>query len=239
MCTGLEPMLLAALPGTIASAGGAYINNQIQNDAVQAQNRENQRVMEMQTATTEAERARQDAWAADQQARTMEALMRVDPTARAETIATEVADPKNEIVAGAEAYNIPTLQGQITDSASGRDIGKTVSDALARTTDLLRAQSTLSAGGVQTGKAQDELIRMAGDVGNIGGFRMNSAQVAQREAAVPAATVTPGNSILGDALLLAGQLLAGSMGKSAGMSGQVPASSANIFAMPTYDGSLY
>lgn len=229
--------LMASLPGIGIGAAGALYNNQIQNAAVDRQNEETQRVIEMERLSREAETLRQNQWADQQSGRTMDALAVVNPTATAGRISERVAAPDNAIVNAADNYALPTLQGQITDSPTGEAIGQSVADAVSRASDLLKAYSTLSEGRVTMGENQDELVRMGTENANTASFRNASAAIAGNEAMMPIPTVTPSSSILGDLLLLGGQAVAGGMGKAAGArvpvpTAPVPMDMASIFGQP-------
>lgn len=241
LASTLGPTLMAAAPGTAMAAAGALYNNKLQNDAIRAQNQQTQRVIEMERAAREAEKMRQNQWADQQSSRAMSAADRVDPTAVAGRITERVASPDNEIVAAADNYALPTLQGQIVNSDTGKAIGQSVSDAVSRATDLLKAYATMSEGRTTMGESQDELTRMGTENNLIGSMRSNSAQIAQMESMLPVPTVTPGSSILGDLLLLGGQAVAGGMGRMVGNRGAqaaaqavmpLPANSSSIFGDP-------
>jgi hypothetical protein len=226
MCTGLEPLiasgvakggLAAALPGIIASAGGAFINNQIQNKAIEGQNRQNQIAMDMERTARENETERQRVFEDEQAQAVMQALQMANPETVAEDV-TETA-PDSEIAGSADEMMIPFLPGQNADGDVATSIGKIINSALKESRGLLKAQSELSAQGTAFGGISDAIARMAGDVSNIGSKRNASSRVADMETFIPAAKVTPSNSIIGDALMLAGQGLAGMAGKAAGSSG--------------------
>ncbi len=246
MCVGPElmalasaaaPAMAAAIPGTAMAAAGALYNNKLQNDAIRRQNEETQRVIEMQRSAQEAERARQDVWADQQSSRAMSALDMVNPTATAGRIDERVAAPDNAIVNAADNYALPTLQGQITDSPTGKQIGQSVEQAVSRATDLLKAYSTLSEGRTTMGENQDELVRMGTENALTGSARQNSAAIAGQEAMLPVPTVTPGSSILGDLLLLGGQALAGVGAKT--VAGRAPGMGAGVTPLPANSSSIF
>lgn len=198
----MNPFLIAAL---LSGAGSLY-NWNIQNQAINAQNRENQKAMDMERAARDAERTRQRAYESTQAEAAARALMEADPAASAEAV-TEVTDtPDNEFVRSAEDYNIPALQGQETDGPVATEIGRIVADALQRTKGILKAQSILSAQGTEMGGTNDALARMAADIANTGSARRGSLAVSNLETSVPAATVTPSSSPLGDLLMLGGMV---------------------------------
>lgn len=221
MCTGFEiPALLSqAAPGIAMSLAGSAINANIANQAIKRQNQENQRAMDMERSAREAETQRQRAMEQEQADRVAKALTQTDTEAQSKRVAEEVASPDNEIVNAVDAYNLMSLPGQI---ANGGEIGRIVSDAVKRTRDILKSAATLTAQDRAALGVQDELVRMGGDISNVGSRRQGSINVANMETRVPAATVTRSPSIIGDALLLAGQGLAGRAGQSAGF-GAAPA----------------
>lgn len=201
----MAPWLVAAL----LSGGGALLNYKIQNDAIKAQNAENQRAMAIEAANREAERTRQLAMEKLQAQEVARALTGADPAQRAAEIEAQAEAPDNEFVHSAETYNIPTLQGQKGGTAVSGDIGRLVASALARTKDMLKAQSILSAQGVGAQGVQDDLMRMGSDISTIGGHRQGSMNVSRMETSIPAARVTPSSSPIGDLLMLGGQLYGG------------------------------
>lgn len=215
MCTGLEPFLISALPGIAATAAGSLVNARIQNNAIREQNRQNQIAMDRQTAATEAERGRQLAMERDQAGIIQRALAAVDPGATAARI--EAQAPASEIAQAADTYNLATLPGQMTSGASAEAIGKIVGDAVQRARGILGAQSVLSSQGTSALGRQDALTSMGSRVNTIGSNRAASAGVGRLETQIPAATVTPSDSILGDALLMLGQGLSGHIGQNVGM----------------------
>ncbi len=236
LASAIGPSLLAAAPGTAMAAAGALYNNQAQNAAIERQNEETQRIIEMERLAKEAETMRQNTWADQQQARTMAALDVVDPTATAARIDERASAPDNAIVGAADNYALPTLQGQITTSPTGQEIGQSVEEAVSRATDLLKAYSTLSEGRTTMGENQDELVRMGTENAQTGSFRNASAAIAGQETMLPIPTVTPGDSILGDLLLLGGQMAAGIGGKMVGGRAPVPTRTAPL---PTDPASIF
>lgn len=239
----MNPMLIAAL----LTGGGSLLNWKIQNDAVKAQNAENQKAMAMERAAREAERMRQLDMEKMQAAEVAKALTKADPAEMASKIEAEAEAPDNEFVASADMYNVPTLGGQKADSVVAGDIGKLVADALDRTKGMLKAQSVLSSQGTGIQGTQDALVRMASEIGTTASNRQGSANVARMETSIPAATVTPSSSPIGDLMMLGGMLYGGLGGFGAGKPLMAPGTRAmvtpgmaagNIFGAPLTGSTL-
>lgn len=202
----MNPLFL--IPALMGGAG-AYINSRIQNQAIAAQNAENQRAMAMERAARLAESERQAVMEQLQADAVAKALFKVDPGDTAKTVEAEASDPDNAITVSAEEYNIPSLTGQSQTGVVAGEIGKLVADKLKQTKDILKAQATLSGQGTSLLGNQDALLRMAGDVQNVGRDRAGSLAASRLETSIPAARVTPSDSPIGDILMLGGQLLGG------------------------------
>lgn len=203
----MNPLLISAL----LTGGGALYNWKVQNDYQKGVNAENAKVMQMEQLARDAERQRQLGMEQIQAERVAKALMQANPETIAQT-ATEEA-PESDIVRSAESYNLPVLTGQNEKSAVAGDIGKIVADALARSKGILKAQATLSAQDTGMRDTQDGLTRMASDIATVASNRRGSLAASQRETTIPAATVTPSSSPIGDLLLLAGMAYGGTNGK--------------------------
>lgn len=216
MCTGLEPMMLASMA---ASAGGAAINARMQNQAIEAQNAQNQRAMQIEREARESESVRQKAYEASQADQVTKALFEAAPENIEEQGEAVAADETNAINQAADQYNTPSLTGQVENNDVNESIGATVSKAVARTREMLRNAATLS--GQQSGleDAFTSLGRMGSNIQTIGSNRQGSSNVSRMETRVPAATVTKSTSPVGDLLMLGGQLAGGMSGNAAGAAG--------------------
>ena len=212
MCIpGVDPLTAAMVAAT---AGGALYNADTQQNAIEEQNRQNRDAMEMERAARLAEAERQQDLEALQLEAVSRALVEVDP-AQSTAQVEDVAGPASEIATSADLYNLPALQGQLTEGAAPSSIGRIVSQALDKTRGILGAQSILSGQNTERLASQDALVRMAGDVQNTGSLRQGSLNASRRETFVPAAQVTPSSSPLGDILMLGGVLGSGRAGRAA------------------------
>jgi len=201
----MNPLLIAAL----LSGVGGLANWKIQDDAISAQNAENQRAMMREGEMRNAERLRQrnmETLQADEVAR---ALLAADPAQTAEDVTADVEAPENAIVQAAADYNVPELQGQSADGPLAGDIGRLVADKLKQTRGILKGQATLSGQGSALQGTQDDLARMAGVLQNVGSDRRGSLAASRLETNVTPARVTPSSSPIGDLLMLGGQLYGG------------------------------
>ena len=215
MCVpGLDPVTLMSVA---ASAGGAFINNRMQNQAISEQNRQNRIAMDRERQNREAETVRQRDWEGQQAEAAMRALTDADPARVAEESQRMVDAPDNRTVAAADEYNVPSLQGQVQNEDVNESIGSTIAGQTARTREMLRAAALMQAQGVQANDIAQSLFGMGSDVANIGSNRRGSINVGRMETSVPAATVTRSNSPLGDLLMVGGQAMAGRAGQRAGM----------------------
>lgn len=215
MCVpGLDPLTLI---GTAATLGGSLINYNIQNDAIEAQNQQNQIAMEEERQARIAEEARQSEMEALQLEAVSRALFDASPEALvSDTAEEEAVIPVEEFQSIADTYNVPALQGQTGEGIVAGQIGQIVADAVNRTRGMLGAQGKLTAQNNAFSGAQDALTRSASEIQNIGSDRSGSIAVAQKETSIPAATVTPSSSPLGDLLLIGGKLGAGIGGRRSG-----------------------
>lgn len=239
MCIpGLDPVTLA---GILASVGGSAINANIQNDAIAAQNAQNQRTMDMERTAAEAERNRQRDFEASQAEAATRALFEADGGEIAENVEAEASAPTNEIANVPDDYNTTTLQGQVQDGVVSGQIGKIIEDALTGTRGVLKGQATISGQNSAFMNLRDKLMEMSSQIQNVGQARRGSLMASQLETSIPAATVTPSDSPIGDLLMLGGQALAGYGGQRVGA--RAPASRPNgIFGTPIVDprfGSVY
>jgi hypothetical protein len=215
MCIpGLDPMSLLGLAGSV---GGSLINAQIQRQAIDEQNRQNRTAMERERTARTQEVDRQRQWESSQAEEVTRALGDASPQTIARETERQVEEPENRILAAADQYNVPTLQGQVQNQDV--DIGGIVSGQAARTRDLLRAAATLQGQASSFNNAGQGLFDMSGMLANLGSERRGSMNASRLETSVPAAEVTPSHSPIGDLLMLGGQALAGRGGQSAGARG--------------------
>lgn len=214
MCTGLE------IAGILASVGGSAINAKIQNDAIREQNNQNQIAMRREGEARTAEADRQRQFEKSQAELVANSLFEAAPDKAVAKAEEAAALPTNPINAAADQYNVPVLSGQVQNEDVNDSIGSTISKAAARTRELLRNAALLSGQGDAMNQASQSLGRMGSEVQTIGSNRRASGAVAGMETHVPAATVTPSSSILGDLLMLGGQGLGGIAGRKAGVAGK-------------------
>lgn len=217
MCVpGADPLSLALLAAsTAASTGGAMYNAATQNNAIEAQNRENQNAMRIQQANRQAEQQRQLSLEHQQAAEVTKSLMQANPTDAVMRATKTVEDPNNGIVQSTAAYNDAPpapVQNKAVESASA---GHTA-DTKARTEGVIRALAMLSALGGDQASVNDRIAQGGSNIRTVGGYRQGSMNANALETSIPAPVVTPSNSILGDLLLLGGQLGSGVAGKSIG-----------------------
>jgi len=216
MCIpGLDPISMA---GMAMSAAGSVANAVMQNQAVSAQNAQNRQAMERQRAARDAEVERQRGWEQMQADEVTRALSEADPIRQAEATAAAVDDPGNQVMAAADEYNVPALQGQVANADVDQSIGRTIAGQAERTRNLLRAAATLQG---QAGAGNDvaqALFGMGSQVSNIGSNRRGSMNAAAMETNIPAAQVRPSSSLIGDLLMVGG----GAMGRYGGARAGLP-----------------
>jgi hypothetical protein len=210
-----------ALIGTIASGVGGAVNANINNSAIRQQNKQNEIAMLREAEARSAESARQREMEATQAATVADALFKSNPAAIVEAADESSTDQDNDYVASVDEYNTPLLQGQLGAGGVSADIGRIIADAAKNTREVLKAQSVLA--GQNTGLAgiQDALSRMGSEISTVNSNRRGSGAVSMLETSIPAATVMPSNSILGDLLMLGGQAMAGASGRIGGNRGRV------------------
>lgn len=227
MCDPLTLLSMAAM------ASGTAINSKQTREAVSGQNRQNQLAMAAQRSARQAEDERQLAMELSQRDDSMQALAQANPATRAEDVAAAVSDPTNEFAAIADNYNVPTLQGQIQGGPVSTDIARIVGDAVKRTKGILTSASTLSQQGTSASDVGNAIARMGGTIATTQGNRRGSINVAQLETSIPAAQVTRNASVIGDLLLLGGQLGMGFSGLNAGTA---PLRAPGIPRLPLFGG---
>jgi hypothetical protein len=209
--------MLAA--STAATTGGAMMNANAQNQAIEGQNQANRDAMQMNAQARADEQVRQRQFEDQQAASVAEALAGADPAKALLAAQQEVAAPTNEIVQSADAYNGepaggPTFKNRAVDAAAQPDIDK----RNARTDDMAEALAMLTSIGTQFDTASRGIGRSGSNIATIGSNRRGSMGVAGQEANIPAAEVTANPGLIGDILLLGGQagssLAGGRMGKA-------------------------
>jgi hypothetical protein len=210
---------LSGLAGVASSVAGARHNGMIRDQAIEAQNLENQKAMDMEREMRAAEEQRQLAFEQQQ----LSDIMTAATMARPESIKTSgddaASDAMNKIIMAAHDYNTPEIAGQVDNSDVTSKIGQIVNDRMKKTRGVLKAQAALTAQGKTMSDILQAISGTAGDVATTAGFRRGSGQVAQRETAIPAATVRPADSFTGDLALLVGKGASGAFGKSLGKRG--------------------
>jgi hypothetical protein len=216
MCTGLEPMMIASLAATTA---GSLYNANTQNNAISAQNSQNQQTLARERTMRDAEVSRQRAFEDAQAGEVTNALFEAAPERIAERGQAAAMDEASAINTAADTYNAPVLTGQVQNNDVNDSIGSTIANAVARTREMLRAASTLQGQGDGLADAAASLGRMGSQIQTIGSNRAGSSRVAMQETAVPTAQVTKSSSPIGDLLMLGGQLAGGMSGKSVGKAG--------------------
>ncbi|WP_299129698.1 hypothetical protein [uncultured Amaricoccus sp.] len=205
MCApGLDPFTIAAIAGSVASAGGAKMNADAQNDAIRAQNAENQKAMQAQQIAREEEAQRQLSMEGQQTDEVAKSLVKANPAGALMRAKQTVAAPDNAITGSAGSYNeepqAPPIQNKDVSGASAGyekksvDTTKTVLDALAM----------LSALGGETAAAGDAVGRSNSNIQTIGGNRRGSLNANAAETRIPAPTVTANPGLMGDLLMLGG-----------------------------------
>lgn len=220
MCVpGVDPLTLALTLG--ATTAGSLYNADTQNQAIDEQNKQNRIQMQRQQAAREVEAKRQLSMENEQAAAITKALFEAAPEKVAEAGEAVTADPDNPIVAAAEEYNVPTLQGQVKNEDVNDNIGSTVGKAMKRTRGMLESAASLSGQRDAMAKAVEALGRMGSEVQTIGSRRYGSSRLADIETAIPGVTVTRSGNPLGDLLIMGGKIGAGSLGYGIGEAGGV------------------
>lgn len=222
MCVpGLDPVSIGLMAAsTAASAGGAIMNRQAENDAIARQNAENQKAQIEITRQREAEAARQLTFEQQQADEVAKALVEANPE-RAIVKAQQKA-PESP-VATAPTYNEEKQEGGIENrviddatagyEAASADRTKSMAEALALLTEL----------GVGMSGTADAIQQTGSNVATIGTKRRGSVNANAVETSYPAAAVTARPGLMGDALMIGGQALGGLAGRRAGSADDVAA----------------
>lgn len=224
MCTGFE---LAALAAT---TGGSLINSSIQNSAIEEQNRQNQRTLAMQQQAREEEVGRQRQFEQQQADLVTKALFEAAPERIQEEAVAVAENPEAPINAAADTFSPTQPAGQVQNQDVSDSIGATIASKTAQTRELLRNAALLSGQFDGLSSAADALGRMGSEVQTVGSNRRGSISVSGLETNIPAPTVTPSDSLLGDILMLGGQAAGGYFGNKSGMAGKKPFDIGNIFS---------
>lgn len=217
MCLpGLDPVTLALLAGsTAASVGGGLYNASTQNKAIEAQNEENQKAAQVAMQARAAEAQRQRAMEQQQAGEVTKSLMAANPTDAVMRATQTVAAPDNGIVQSTAAYNDappPAADNKTVAAASEPH----TTEKRAATDKIVKALAMLTALGGEQAGANDRIQLGGSQIRTIGGFRQGSSNANALETSIPAARVTPSDSIIGDLLLLGGALGSGVGGKMIG-----------------------
>lgn len=207
MCTGLEPIALAMMAGgSAASAMGAKMNADTQNNAIVEQNRQNQMAADRANQAAEQERMQQRAYEDQQVAEVAEALTKANPAKALVRVRQEAKT--GPVASDGGGYNA-TPKAPVKNRAIEADARKTGAKDAKRTDRMIEALAMLTAMGTDMSATNDTIQQSGSDISTLGGFRRGSLGVNQMETSIPAATVTPGDSMLGDLLMLSGQAGAG------------------------------
>lgn len=195
-----------AIAGTLASMAGSAYNAKIQRDAAKAQSKaQNDAEIARMQARREEEK-RQDKFNAESDRKIRDTAQAIAPDKRAENVELAAADPNNSVQAAARRYNAAPATG----SASGEiisDAGR-LREKAKRTSAMIDALAILSAQGTDQANARDDFRRMGSEIDTIMNKSRGSMRVNDYEASAPTARVTPSNSMLGDALVVGGNLAA-------------------------------
>lgn len=208
--------------GILASGAGAIFNAKQQSKFQQAQFDAEQARQATQRAAREAERVRQagiDEKSFDQ---VRQALTDVAPVDRADMTTAEATAPDNAIVNAGDRYQ-PLPRSQDAAGSVMGDAGK-LRDEASRVKQRIAAMAMLTAQGVDQSDAARRIGALGQKTADLRSKGRRSSSVADFEAAIPAAQVTPSNSLFGDLLMAGGQLASGYGGQSLGTSGASPAS---------------
>lgn len=210
---------LGTIAGILSSIAGAKHNADIRNQAIESQNAENEKAMALEREMREAEEARQLAFEQQQMADIMNAATIANPENIKTASDDAASDTMNKIIMAAHDYNTPSLPGQVENEDVTATIGQIVNDRAKTTRKMLQAQAKLTAQGTSMSDILQAIAGTANDVATTASYRRGSGQVAQRETNIPAATVRPAESFVGDLALLIGKGAAGGFGKKMGKAG--------------------
>lgn len=215
MCIpGLDPITLATvLASTAATAGGAVYNNQIQQQALQQQERQDKQAAQMANAAREDEALRQKAMERQQAEQVAKALTKANPTQALLEAQQTAQAPANEIAQPAYNEAIPSpVQNKVVDDHAR----PTTQAREAQTQETLAAMALLSALDDRFAQSGEAIQRAGSNIQTTGSFRQGSINANARETAIEPGAVTPSDSILGDLMLIGGQLGARSAGSRIG-----------------------
>lgn len=218
MCVpGLDPVTLAMIAAsTAATTGGAMYNADTQNNAIEAQNREDRKAAEIANVARQQEAEAQRGMERQQADEVGVALAEANPAQALLRAQQTVAAPENAITDPTAQYNAGPRPGQmenkdIEDASAGYK-----ADSKARSNDIVKALAMLTALNGETSGINDALQRSGSDIQTIGLRRRTSMDANRLETSIPGASVTPSDSILGDVLMIGGQALGGAAGTMAG-----------------------
>lgn len=239
-----DPMTMAAVAST---AGGAYYNGKTQANYVNAVNSANKQAYDVSRAAREAERARQDAHEARSGETFQETLATMDRgtadanTADAAANFTDALNSTARPTAGEQGFLLPG-QGESSVAVKdwvAREANKAAGDAGRR----IAAMAKLSGMGTTAGSRVGNMREAQDKIGVTNNLRRGSLGASQFEQNIPAATVTPGSTMIGDILSGVG-MLAGSGALGGGMT-MTPmgmkqqASLFDLFTDPAFSGGKF
>lgn len=221
MCApGLDPITLALMAAsTAASAGGAAMNANAQNDAIQAQNEQNKQAQQISEQAAEAERVRQLTMEQEQAAAVSGALAEADPAKALLAAQAEAKAPENKITQASDAYTATPVTTAFQNKDIDTQTAGATAERAASSDSMAEALALLTGIGSQFSGANRAIGRSGSEIATIGGNRRGSAGVAQMEGSIPAAEVTADPGFLGDLLMIGGQAAGGIAGGRAAKAG--------------------
>lgn len=221
MCVpGLDPVTLAMIAAsTAASAGGAALNVNAQNDAIRAQNEQDKRAQQISEQAAEAERVRQLGMEQQQTEAVSGALAEADPAKALLAAQAEAAAPANKITQASDTYTAAPVTTAFQNKDIDAQTAAATAERAASSDSMADALALLTGIGSQFAGANRAIGRSGSEIATIGGNRRGSAGVAQMEGRIPAAEVTANPGLLGDLLMIGGQAAGGMAGARAGKSG--------------------
>ncbi len=235
-----NPTAIAAVSAVLSGAGGLF-NQSTGDKAIRAQNRENEEAVRVSQQAAEAERVRQRRLEEESTASLNRALAGTAETAAGSGQEAETTAALNEANAQVTPdLTISALPGQISgDTELAKIIAGEINQSSQRVGTQVKGLNTLA--GLQSafGGLGDLFSGTGSAIQSTNLNRRASLDVSGLETGIPAARVTPGSSLFGDLLTLAGQgigVAGGGLG-SAGKAG-APASKTKGFVESTGPGIL-
>lgn len=215
MCTGIEPLALAALVGGTAASGiGAKMNSDAQNAAIEANNAlQKQNVDAVNLAQIE-ETERQNAMEEEQMARITEALVDANPAAVRERVERMTRSPESP-APKPTSYNRPQTTARST--YKNADVDRAAAgyvDKKASTTEgIVDALERMTAFNTDFSTQSGNIAQIMSDNATTGLKRRGSANAHAMEARRVPGVATPSTSPIGDILILGGKAASGYGGK--------------------------